>query len=282
MTRVLVTGANGQLGSEIIERCKERLIPYVSATRADMDITRQQQVDKFILEHEPTHIIHCAAMTAVDECEKHQLKAESINGDGARFIAGIAQEIGAHVTYISTDYVFDGTKEEPYVETDATSPLSIYGLTKLQGENYSLKTGAVIRVSWLCGKTGSNIVKTILRLAAESDELSFVSDQRGCPTLADDASAKILDIALTNPLGIWHLTNQGDVSWYEFACKVVSMAGMQTPVRSISSENPSLKGRARRPKNSILKNQRMEDEGIPLMDHHDIALERLVRHLTRP
>lgn len=279
MTKILVTGANGQLGSEVVERCREQLIPVVAATRKDMDITRQTDVDKFILEHEPSHIIHCAAMTAVDECEKNQLRAESTNADGTRFIATIARHIGAHLTYISTDYVFDGRKQGPYLETDYTSPISTYGLTKLQGENYALQSGASIRVSWMCGKTGPNILKTILRMANDSQELAFVDDQHGCPTFADDASAKILQISLTSPTGIWHLTNQGETTWYEFASKVLALCGSSTPIRPIKSDDPLLRGRARRPRNSVLRNLRLEKEGVGLMDHHDIPLERLVKLL---
>lgn len=278
--KVLVTGANGQLGSEIVERCIERDYIVVPATRRNMDITRQYEVDKFILEHEPTHIIHCAAMTAVDDCESNQLKAESTNADGTRFIAGIAQHIGAHMTYISTDYVFDGKKGSPYEEEDATSPLSTYGLTKLLGENYAIKAGAVVRVSWLCGKNGPNMLKTILKYAEQTAELHFVTDQRGCPTFADDASAAILDIAIMNSIGKWHVTNQGEISWFDFAQSVVDIAGLNKPVIPTTTDQLPVKRAAKRPSNSVLRNKRMEDEGMKLLDHYEVPMERLIRLLS--
>jgi dTDP-4-dehydrorhamnose reductase len=279
MPKIVVTGASGQLGSEIVERANEHGYQIVSLSRNDLDVSKKSEIMDVLHRHEPTHIIHCAAWTAVDDCERNQLKAERINADGTRFTVEAAKELNAHVTYISTDYVFDGKKEEPYEEDDSPSPISAYGLTKLQGETCMRPSDAVIRISSVCGKNGSNIVKTILRIAGESSELSFVDDQFSNPTFADDASLRILELALSNSKGIWHVTNQGSTSWYEFARNVIDFAGMDVPVKPIKYATIRSQRPAPRPMNSVLRNKRMETEGMALLDNHLVPLERLVRHL---
>jgi dTDP-4-dehydrorhamnose reductase len=279
MPKILITGATGQLGSEIVERADEHAYEVVALSHDLLDVSNESAVTEAVHIHEPTHIIHCAAWTDVDGCERNQLKAEKINADGSRFIVRAAADVGAHVTYISTDYVFNGKKEEPYEEGDSPSPISAYGLTKLQGETCMRPTDAVIRVSSVCGKNGKNILKTILRIAAESSELSFVDDQFSNPTFADDASFKILELATNNSSGIWHVTNQGSTSWYDFAKNVIDFAGIDVPVKPIKSVTIRNQRPALRPMNSILRNKRMEDEGIALLDHHLVPMERLVRQL---
>lgn len=279
MHKILITGAGGQLGSEIVERADEHQYKVIALEHRDLDITDSAAVTEAIHIYEPTHIIHCAAWTDVDGCERNQLKAERINADGARFIVQAASDVGAHITYISTDYVFNGKKETPYEEYDSPSPISAYGLTKLQGETCMRPTDAVIRVSSVCGKTGKNILKTILRIASESSELSFVDDQFSNPTFADDASLRILELATQNVSGIWHVTNQGSTSWYEFAKNVLDFAGIDTPVKPIKSVTIRTQRPALRPLNSILLNRRMQDEGMELLDHHLIPMERLVQQL---
>jgi len=279
MHKVLVTGAGGQLGSEIVERSIEHGYETIALDKQRLNVSNQADVIDSIRKHQPTHIIHCAAWTAVDECEKHQIKAESINADGTRFIVQAAAEVGAHVTYISTDYVFDGNKKSPYEENDSPSPISTYGLTKLQGETCMRPTDSVIRVSWVNGKNGSNMVKTILRIAEGSSELSFVDDQIGHPTFADDASLRILEMSIANSPGIWHVTNQGQTSWYDFAKNVLDFAGISTPVKPVKTEDIRSQRPAHRPLNSVLRNKRMEDEKITLLDHHLVPMERLVKKL---
>lgn len=277
--KILVTGAGGQLGSEIVERGDEHWYPVFALEHADLDVTDNNAVLAAVRKYEPTHIIHCAAWTDVDGCERNQLKAEKINADGTRFVVHAAAEVGAHVTYISTDYVFNGKKGAPYEEYDSPSPLSAYGLTKLQGETCIRPTDAVIRVSSVCGKTGKNILKTILRIAKESSELSFVDDQFSNPTFADDASLRILELATSNASGIWHVTNQGSTSWYDFAKNVIDFAGIDVPIKPIKSVTVQNQRPARRPINSILQNKRMDDEGMKLLDHHLVPMERLVSQL---
>lgn len=280
MPKILVTGYGGQIGSEVVERADEHGYGVIAISHKELDIANEASVTELIHIHEPTHIIHCAALTDVDGCERNQIKAERINADGTRYIVRAAADVGAHVTYISTDYVFNGKKDSPYEEYDSPSPISTYGLTKLQGETCMRPTDAVIRVSSVCGKFGKkNILKTILRVAKESSELSFVDDQFSSPTFADDASWRILELATNNSTGIWHVTNQGATSWYDFAKNVVNFAGIDIPVKPIKSVTIQNQRPARRPLNSVLQNKRMEDEGMKLLDHHLVPMERLVSQL---
>lgn len=280
MAKILVTGYGGQLGSEVVERADEHGYGVIAISHKDLDIANEASVTELIHIHEPTHIIHCAAWTDVDGCERNQIKAERINADGTRYIVRAAADVGAHVTYISTDYVFNGKKDSPYEEYDSPSPISTYGLTKLQGETCMRPTDAVIRVSSVCGKFGKkNILKTILRVAKESSELSFVDDQFSSPTFADDASWKILELSTNNSSGIWHVTNQGATSWYDFAKNVINFAGIDVPIKPIKSVTVQNQRPARRPLNSVLQNKRMEDEGMKLLDHHLVPMERLVSQL---
>ena len=280
MPKILVTGYGGQIGSEVVERADEHGYGVIAISHKEIDIANEASVTELIHIHEPTHIIHCAAWTDVDGCERNQIKAERINADGTRYIVRAAADVGAHVTYISTDYVFNGKKDSPYEEYDSPSPISTYGLTKLQGETCMRPTDAVIRVSSVCGKFGKkNILKTILRVAKESSELSFVDDQFSSPTFADDASWRILELATNNSTGIWHVTNQGATSWYDFAKNVVNFAGIDIPVKPIKSVTIQNQRPARRPLNSVLQNKRMGDEGMKLLDHHLVPMERLVSQL---
>lgn len=280
MPKILVTGYGGQIGSEVVERADEHGYGVIAISHKELDIANEASVTELIHIHEPTHIIHCAAWTDVDGCERNQIKAERINADGTRYIVRAAADVGAHVTYISTDYVFNGKKDSPYEEYDSPSPISTYGLTKLQGETCMRPTDAVIRVSSVCGKFGKkNILKTILRVAKESSELSFVDDQFSSPTFADDASWRILELATNNSTGIWHVTNQGATSWYDFAKNVINFAGIDVPIKPIKSVTVQNQRPARRPLNSVLQNKRMEDEGMKLLDHHLVPMERLVSQL---
>lgn len=276
MYKILITGAAGQLGSEITERSNEHGYKTIPLSKYELDIADSAAVKEAFLRHEPTHVIHCAAWTAVDDCERHQVKAERINADGTRHVVHAASEVGAHVTYISTDYVFNGKKDSPYEESDSPSPISAYGLTKLQGETCTRPNDAIVRVSWVCGKNGSNMVKTILKIAKESSELSFVDDQIGHPTFADDASLRILELATNNSSGIWHVTNQGQTSWFEFAKNVINFAGIDIPVKPIKTASIRTQRPALRPLNSVLLNKRMAEHGMPMLDHHLIPMERLV------
>jgi dTDP-4-dehydrorhamnose reductase len=279
--KLLVTGAAGQLGHEIVDVARARGLDVVAADRTLLDITDREAVRRVVAAHRPDAIVHAAAWTAVDACEADPDTANRVNGAATADVVAAARDVGASVHVISTDYVFDGTKTEPYVETDAPNPQSAYGRSKLLAER-STDPGldAVVRVSWLSGFHGANMVKTILRLAATPGPLRFVSDQVGHPTFADDAAAMIVRLVTERRVGIWHVTNQRAVSWYRFACEVLEAAGDDpSRVQPVLTSELTPPRPAKRPTNSVLDNARLRAEGIELLDDFRVPLERLVARL---
>ena len=214
--KVLITGANGQLGHELVRAAIASGHEVVATSHETLDITDKSAVDAAITAARPDVVIHAAAWTAVDACESDPDKALLVNGTATKYVVDAAHAVGAHVVYISTDYVFDGNKTSGYDEGDTPNPQSVYGSSKLAGERALGTNDAIVRIAWVCGFYGANMVKTILRLA-EQPQLKFVDDQIGNPTFADDAAEMIVRIATEKRSGAWHVTNQGDVSWYEFA-----------------------------------------------------------------
>jgi dTDP-4-dehydrorhamnose reductase len=244
---VLITGAGGQLGTALRE-----VFPQARAlTRDEWDVTRPlDQVTHCYL------VLHAAAWTDVDGAEADPGAAEAVNVLGTRNVAAL----GAPVVYYSTDYVFDGAKREPYVESDEPAPLSVYGRTKLSGER-EVRDGWIVRSSWLFGWTGRNFVRTMLELGAREDEVAIVGDQVGCPTYAGhlaDATKELLGL----PRGIWHLAAEGECTWAEFARAIFEEAGLETQVREITTEE--LGRPAPRPAYSVL---RSEHENAPRLPH---------------
>ena len=279
--KLLVTGAAGQLGHEIVDVARGRGLDVVAADRTLLDITDREAVCRVVAAHRPDAIVHAAAWTAVDACEADPDKANRVNGTATADVVAAARDVGASVHVISTDYVFDGTKTEPYVETDAPKPQSAYGRSKLLAER-STDPGldAVVRVSWLSGFHGANMVKTILRLATNPGPLRFVSDQIGHPTFADDAAAMIVRLVSERRVGIWHVTNQRAVSWYRFACEVLEAAGDDpSRVQPVLTSELTPPRPAKRPSNSVLENARLRAEGIELLDDFRVPRERLVARL---
>ena len=254
--RILVTGSNGQLGTELMQLlAPQEHHDVLGVDLPDHDLTDRDHVLGLITGWEPDAIIHGAAFTAVDACEEQVDTAYRVNCGATRFVADGARRVGAHVVYVSTDYVFDGTKVDPYVEWDAPNPQSVYGRTKLGGE-WEIDPGwSIARTSWVCGYHGSNMVKTLLRLAAQTDTLSFVDDQIGHPTFAGDLAPMLAKLAVERVPGVFHTTNQGPVSWYEFA-REVFVAGGHDPDRiaAISTEQLDPPRPAPRPANSVLDN----------------------------
>ena len=201
-------------------------------------------------------VLHAAAWTDVDGAESDPAGAELVNVGGTRNVAAL----GVPVVYFSTDYVFDGTKREPYLESDEPRPVSVYGRTKLEGEQ-EVRDGWIVRSSWLFGWTGTNFVRTMLRLGAERDEVSVVADQRGCPTYVGhlaEATRELLEL----PQGVWHVAAEGECTWAEFARAIFEEAGVDCLVREITTEN--LGRPARRPAYSVLRSER---EGAPRLPH---------------
>jgi dTDP-4-dehydrorhamnose reductase len=275
--KVFVTGAGGQVGREVVQVFGDAAVGFDHAT---LDVTDPGTVRAAVHAVGPDAIVHCAAYTAVDACESHSDIAFAVNAEATRNVMEAAREVGAYVVYLSTDYVFDGTKPEPYVETDAPNPLSVYGKSKLAGEREIDADSAVVRISWVCGRYGNNMVKTILRLAEQHDILRFVSDQRGNPTIVTDLVDRLPLFVERRLAGVWHVTNQGAVSWYEFAQAVLEAAGDDpNRVEPIATSDLQPPRPAPRPANSVLENRRLREANIPLLPDFRDSLPRLLSEL---
>jgi len=280
--KVLVTGAGGQLATDLVACCESARDEVVALAETDMDITDAGAVQRTIADVRPAVVVNCAAWTAVDDCESDPARADLVNGVAVGHLARAASAVDAHLVQISTDYVFDGTKESPYVEHDPTSPMSAYGRSKLLGETQALAVGGtVVRTSWLCSAHGNNMVATILRLAASHDRLTFVSDQRGHPTFSADLAAAVRLLARDRVEGVLHVTNAGPVTWYEFARAVLATAGQDPdrvdPVATSALQPPRP---APRPANSVLANERYAALGYePLRDFRAALAETVPAYL---
>lgn len=277
MTRVLVTGAGGQLGSELVPLLGDG----TGTTSTTLDVTDRDRVLGAVTTLRPDVIVHAAAWTAVDACEADPERAFAVNALGTRHVAEGARRVGAHVVYVSTDYVYDGTKADPYHEWDETGPLSVYGASKLAGERELDPGATVVRTSWVFGRTGGNFVKTVLRLAAEPGELRMVQDQRGHPTWAADLAAVIARLTIDRRPGVFHVTNQGATTWFDLAREILRLAGSD-PSRVVPITSNELARPAARPTNSVLDNVALRQSGIPLAPDHREPLERLVKELVTP
>ncbi len=273
--KVLVTGAAGQLGHDVIERLTACAIPCLGIDRADVDLTNARAVRGFVEAYKPDTVIHCAAYTAVDKAEEESAACYRVNIDGTQNLVDACRPLNAKFVYISTDYVFDGEKAEPYEVDDIPNPQTVYGRTKLEGEN-RVRKGCpkhfIIRTAWVFGKNGGNFVKTMLRLGAEKDTLNVVCDQFGSPTYTKDLAELICDMIYTERYGTYHATNDGYCSWADFAYEIMQLSGLNARVAPIaSSEYPA---KARRPQNSRLSKQKLIDNGFhPLPDWKN-ALKR--------
>lgn len=267
--RVLITGAGGQLGIDLAQTCEASGDEVHAADRQHLDVCSRSDVLGAVTSLSPDVVVNCAAWTAVDECEGDPDRALAVNGTSVRWLAEACRRTGSHLVQLSTDYVFDGTLDRPYHEWDATNPQSAYGISKLAGEREALALGAaatVVRTSWVCGAHGSNMVKTVLRLAGKHPRLSFVSDQVGHPTFTQDLAVVLRRIALDRLSGVVHATNQGAVSWYEFAREVVAAAGMDPAmVNAITTAELAPPRPAPRPANSVLDNRVLRAAGYPLL-----------------
>lgn len=265
MLKVLITGAQGQVGKELTQIANEKGFDVVAASRADLDITQAQSVENYITKCQPDIIINAAAHTAVDKAESEQDLAFAINRDGAKNIANACKKQNIPLLHISTDYVFDGTKSEPYSEDDTVSPLGVYGESKWQGEEVirkNLNDYLILRVAWVFGAQGNNFVKTMLRLGKERDELNVVADQFGGPSPAKDIALTLIDLVeqyqTDNTLawGTYHYCGNSKTTWYHFAKEIFKQAfelgllNKKVKVNPITTEEyPTA---AERPGNSML------------------------------
>jgi len=251
--KVFVTGANGQLGYDVIKRLEEKKIEYLGTDRDTLDITNEDDVKRVIKDYSPDVIVHCAAYTAVDKAEDERELCHAVNVLGTRYIAEACKEVDAKMIYISTDYVFDGEGDRPFEVTDKPNPINYYGQTKYDGElevQKLINKYFIVRISWVFGSNGNNFVKTMLRLGKERDEISVVADQVGSPTYTPDLSRLLVEMIKTDKYGVYHATNEGYCSWYEFACEIFKQAEMGVKVNPIKTEDYPTK--AKRPKNSRL------------------------------
>jgi dTDP-4-dehydrorhamnose reductase len=253
---VLITGAGGQLGTALAEVFPEAR----GLTRAEWDVTEP-------LEERPKLVLHAAAWTKVDDAESDPDGARRANVEGTRNVVAL----GAPVVYYSSDYVFDGSRREPYVESDPTEPLGVYGRTKLDGER-EVREGWIVRSSWLFGWTGHNFVRTMLRLGAERDEVSVVDDQRGCPTYVGHLAVATRDL-LGLPQGVWHVAADGECTWAEFAEAIFAEAGLDCRVRRITTEE--FGAPAPRPAYSVLRSEK----GAPRLPHWRQGLRHCLERL---
>jgi dTDP-4-dehydrorhamnose reductase len=263
---ILITGANGQLGRELVFEAEGAGMPIVAAGRDDLDITRSEAILAFVCEVMPRAIVNCAAYTAVDKAESEPDVAHAINALGPEYLARVASELDIPLLHVSTDYVFDGTKRGAYTEDDPVAPLGAYGRTKEEGERRvrDVHTKHVIlRTSWVYGIHGGNFLKTILRLSRERDELRVVADQRGCPTATIDIARALLAAeraanAACAAWGTYHFAGAGATTWHGFASEIVSAVsengGRSVPVYPIATEDYPTP--AKRPANSELDSTR--------------------------
>jgi dTDP-4-dehydrorhamnose reductase len=281
MANVLVTGSNGQLGSEIRELSTDDTFFFTDSS--SLDISEFELVEKFIKEKKIDIIINCAAYTAVDKAEEDVKQADKINHIAVKNLAQVAKESDIKLIHVSTDYVFDGKNYKPYCEDDTTNPNSVYGTTKLAGENalkeIAPKNSIIIRTSWVYSSYGNNFVKTMLKLGKSKDELGVIYDQVGTPTYARDLAKTILDIypKLENEKpDIYHYTNEGVLSWYDFAKEIMKMAKLPCKVNPIETKDYPTP--ATRPHYSLLNKAKIKKEfGVEVSYWKDSLSECLVK-----
>lgn len=285
--RVLVTGVNGQLGYDCLRELKNRgYTDVVGIDKDDLDITDEFAVKQYIIECKPDVVMHNAAYTAVDKAEVEEDIVYNVNALGAKYIAEACKSINAKLIYISTDYVFEGTGNHAYEIDNEKKGLSIYGKTKSQGEDFVSNTideHFIVRISWVFGINGNNFIKTMLRLAdMGKTELNVVNDQIGSPTYTKDLAVLLCDMIETNKYGIYHATNEGDISWYDFAVKIFELAKKSVKVNGVST-NDYLKivpTQAIRPLNSRLSKQSLLDAEFNLLPTWEDALKRYLEELN--
>lgn len=273
---ILITGAQGQLGKQLVKKLSPSH-KIVGLRRNELDITQKDEVERIIYRVKPDLIIHAAAYTAVDQCENEQKKAFEVNGLGAGYVAQAAARIEARMFYISSDYVFDGKNMKPYNEDDGPNPLSVYGMSKWLGEELvkQLNNGTIIRTSWLYGHDGKNFVKTMLDLGKRNKEIKVVNDQIGSPTYVNDLVDTIIPL-LNKKNGIYHVSNTGSCSWYDFAKAIFQEAGFnQELIQPITTKEYG--AAALRPSYSVLGQNSLAEENIKSPRHWREALNEFIR-----
>jgi dTDP-4-dehydrorhamnose reductase len=280
--RVLITGAGGQVGRELVRTCTEAGDEVIACDRARLDLTDRDSVYQAITGTSPDVVLHAGAWTAVDACEDDPDRAHLTNAMGTGWVADACRRTGAHLVALSTDFVFDGTKAEPYQEWDQPNPCSVYGRSKWAGEQAvaaHAPGSTVVRTSWVCGEHGANMVKTVLALR-DRPELAFVDDQRGCPTFAADLAPMVRRLGVERRAGTHHVTNQGATTWFGFVRDILGAIGEDpAKVRPISTDQLDPPRAAKRPASSVLDNAALRLGGLPLLPQYRDSLDRLLRAL---
>lgn len=281
--RVLVTGAKGQLGHDVMNELAARGITGIGVDIQEMDITDGEACKTVITEAKPDAVIHCAAYTAVDAAEDHLELCRRINAEGTRNIARVCKTLDIKMMYISTDYVFNGGGERPWEPDDHREPLNVYGLTKFEGEisvEQNLEKYFIVRIAWVFGLNGNNFIKTMLRLGEEKGSVSVVDDQIGSPTYTYDLARLLADMIQTEEYGRYHATNEGLCSWYEFACEIFRQAGMdQVKVTPVDSSQFAAK--AKRPRNSRMSKEKLTEKGFKRLPPWEDALGRYLEIIKK-
>lgn len=278
--KVFVTGVSGQLGFDVCRVLEARGIDCRGVSSKDLDITDKAAVERMLRDYAPNAVIHCAAYTAVDKAEDEAERCWLVNAEGSANIAAACAALGCKMVYVSTDYVFSGEGEAPWEVTDAVSPRSVYGKTKLAGElavQALTEKHFIVRTSWVFGKNGGNFVKTMLRLAETREEVSVVADQIGSPTYTADLAPLLCDMVETERYGIYHAANEGLCSWADFAAAIFRAAGKGTRVRPITTaEYPA---KAKRPQNSRLSRRALDEAGFARLPGWEDALARFLKEI---
>ena len=280
--KFFITGVNGQLGYDVNRELLERgYTDILAPTRVDLDITNEDAVKKMIREYRPSVIFHCAAYTAVDKAEEEQEKCYQVNVLGTKYLTEAAKEMDAKIIYISTDYVFDGTKEGLYQIEDKVNPVNYYGKTKYLGENFirEYDNHIIVRISWVFGINGKNFIRTMLNLAESHKELNVVCDQIGSPTYTKDLAGLLVNMFLSNVKGLYHVTNEGYCSWYEFAEFIFKESRKKVKVHPILTKD--YKTIAKRPLNSKLSKESLDDIGMKRLPEWQDAVKRYIRELKK-
>lgn len=273
--RVLVTGAKGQLGSDVMAELEKHGHVGIGTDVEEMDITDLEKVEEVIAQADVEAVVHCAAYTAVDAAEDNVELCRKINAAGTENIAKVCKEHGLKMMYISTDYVFDGQGERPWEPDDERHPLNVYGQTKYEGElavEENVEKFFIVRIAWVFGLNGKNFVKTMLNLGKTRGEVSVVNDQIGSPTYTPDLARLLVDMIETEHYGHYHATNEGLCTWYEFAREIFRQAGIDVKVTPVTSEQ--FPAKAKRPSNSRMNKDKLTKNGFTHLPRWQDALKR--------
>ena len=281
--KVLVTGADGQLGTDLLWELRRRGHNAIGVDIAEMDITDAQSVSSVMQSERPDAVLHCAAWTAVDAAEDNAEKVHAVNAVGTENIAEMCKTLGCKMLYVSTDYVFDGRGTKPWQpDSKAYAPLGVYGQSKLDGEfavTQRLQKYFIVRISWVFGKHGNNFVKTMLRLGKTQESLRVVNDQIGTPTYTPDLARLLADMTETDKYGYYHASNEGGyISWADFAKEIFRQAGYDTRVIPVTTEEYGL-SKAQRPRNSRLDKSKLREYGFKPLPAWQDALARYLEEM---